>query len=78
MTVVVPLYAFFIIISVLDLSSQVLYVLWKAGYFVAVAFANILCPELKQKLSVKARLNPSGGKDALTMFSPCRKKEGRR
>ena len=32
----------------------------------AVAFANILCPELKQKLSVKARLNPSGGKDALT------------
>ena len=30
---------------------------------------TLLCPELKHKLSVKARLNPSSGKDALTMFS---------
>ena len=39
---------------------------------------TFLCPELKQKLLVKARLNPSSGKDALTMFSPCGKQEGRR
>ena len=30
---------------------------------------TLLCPELKHKISVKARLNPSSGKDALTMFS---------
>ena len=39
---------------------------------------TFLCRELKQKLLVKARLNPSSGKDALTMFSPCGKQEGRR
>ena len=40
---------------------------------------TFLCPELKQKLSVKARLNPSSGKDASgDVFSPCGKQEGRR
>ena len=39
---------------------------------------TFLRPELKQKLSVKARLNRSSGKDASgDVFSPCGKKEGR-
>lgn len=33
--------------------------------------------ELKEKLSVKATLNPLSGRDTLTMFSPCGKQEGR-
>ena len=40
---------------------------------------TFLCPELKHKLSVKARLNPSSGKDASgDVFSPCGQQEGRR